>query len=250
MTISRIHAPLRKDTVIFLRNAIIEGRFKPNQRLIERELCEFVGVSRTTIREALRQLEAEGYVNNISNKGPIVASLTRKEVEDTYQVREGLEALAARIFAEKASDSEIKALDNSIQQLRNACCNESQKEMIQAKNKFYEILLIGCGNNLITTILHNLYHRITFMRLATLSYPGRYPKSLEEIEAILDGIKRRDPDAAWNACVKHVQEAKAVALKLADRTIELASNEGESEENNNVNFGFNNFPSGHNSTRE
>jgi DNA-binding GntR family transcriptional regulator len=250
MAISRTHAPLRRDTVIFLRNAIIEGRFKPNQRLIERELCDLAGVSRTTIREALRQLEAEGFVKNISNKGPIVAPITRKEVEDTYQVREGLEALATRIFAERASDSEIEALANSIQQFRNACSNRSQKEMIQAKNEFYEILLQGCKNNLIITILHNLYHRITFLRLATLSYPGRYPESLEEVEAILDGIKKRDPDAAWSACVKHIMKAKAVALKIVDQTTEFASNEGDNKGNTNVDFGFNDFSSEHNTIRE
>src|SRR5215813_3992360 len=114
MQIAVLAAPLRREIENRLRAAIVGGRFKPGERLIERELCEMLGVSRPSLREALRQLEAEELVTILPNRGPIVAALTVVEAEQLYDVRAMLEGLAARRFAETASDADIAALRQAL----------------------------------------------------------------------------------------------------------------------------------------
>ena len=105
--VQRVAAPLREQVLDLLRQAIVEHRLKPGQRLIERELVEQIGVSRTTIREVLRQLAAEGLVATIPQRGAVVAIPTAEEAAELYEVRAALESLAARRFVEHASDSQV-----------------------------------------------------------------------------------------------------------------------------------------------
>ena len=108
--VQRVAAPLREQVLDLLRQAIVEHRLKPGQRLIERELVEQIGVSRTTIREVLRQLAAEGLVATIPQRGAVVAVPTAEEAAELYEVRAALESLAARRFVEHASESQVTAL--------------------------------------------------------------------------------------------------------------------------------------------
>jgi len=112
--IERSAAPLRRQVLDELRQSIIAGRLAPGSRLIERELIAMMGVSRTVIREALRQMESEGLVANIPNKGPVVRELTLAEAKDLYSIRAVLEGLAARLFSENASAAQKKLLDQAL----------------------------------------------------------------------------------------------------------------------------------------
>ena len=105
LRVSKDHETLREKTVERLREALLNQFFAPGDRLIERELCELTGVSRTSVREALRLLESEGLIETIPNRGPIVASLSAEDAQYIYEVREALEGLAGRLFAERASDA-------------------------------------------------------------------------------------------------------------------------------------------------
>ncbi len=212
MRISREPAPIRQQTVVILRNEISEGQFKPGERLIERKLCELIGVSRTSIREALRQLEAEGLIKVIPNKGPIVATVTPEEARDIYQVREVMESLACRDFAERASTSQIEALVGMLKHFERVVPQADGRELVKAKNDFYTILLDGCGNKLVKSFLLSLHARISLLRSTSLSQPGRHLQSLKEISAIVRAIEQRDPEAAWESSVIHVRHAEAVAL--------------------------------------
>src|SRR6478735_9922967 len=104
LRVGRVAAPLREQVLDVLRQAILDFRLKPGQRLIERELIEQTGVSRTTIREVLRQLAAEGLVTTIPQKGTVVASPSVERAAELYEVRAVLEGMAARQFAERATD--------------------------------------------------------------------------------------------------------------------------------------------------
>jgi DNA-binding GntR family transcriptional regulator len=214
MFVSRVHAPVRQQTTANLRQAIIEGRFKPGERLIERELIRLTGVSRTSIREALRQLETEGLVRVIPNKGSIVASVSPEEARDIYQVRQVLEGLACRLFAETANSSQISSLTAAVRLLEEAIQKKDSRMLIRAKDSFYEILLAGCGNKMVCSLIRSLHARITYLRTMSLSQPSRPLKSLKEIKLILKAIERHDPDGAWNASVEHVHKAQAVAAQV------------------------------------
>lgn len=206
-------APIREQVVSNLRTAIISGQFEPGDRLIERELCELMSVSRTSIREALRQLETEGLVENVPNRGMIVGTLSRSEAEDIYQVRSALEELACRLYAERATDEGIAALQRCMQGIEEAYQQEGdERVLLQAKNQFYDVLLRGCGNVTIAPLLLSLRDRVSFLRSLSLSQPGRPVQSVEEVRQILQAIEQRDPEKAATACREHVRNAAKAAM--------------------------------------
>jgi GntR family transcriptional regulator, trigonelline degradation regulator len=221
MLISREPAPIRQQTIANLRNEICEGHFKPGERLIEAKLCELIGVSRTSIREALRQLEAEGLIKVIPNKGPVVATLTLEEAKDIYQVRAVMESLACRNFAERASTSQIEALAETMTRFERAALKADAKELVKAKNDFYSILLDGCGNALVKSFLLSLHARISLLRSTSMTLPGRPLQSHKEINAMVHAIAERDPEAAWESSVIHVRNAEAAALDVLTKLQEI-----------------------------
>ena len=205
-------APIREQVVANLRRAIIGGRFQPGDRLIERELCELMGVSRTSVREALRHLEVEGLVENVPNKGIIVGILTRSEAEDIYQVRAALEGLAGALYAERATAEDIATLRQAMQAIEEAYQRAEEETLLRAKNQFYDVLLRGCGNTIIAPVLLSLHDRVAFLRSLSLSQPGRPAKSVEEVRRIFQAIEQHDPEKAAVACREHVQNAANAAL--------------------------------------
>src|SRR5215472_16989961 len=118
--ITRIAAPIRTQVEQRLRQAILSGHFRPGGRLIERELCTLLGVSRTSLREALRQLEGDGLIVNIPHKGLVVATMTREEADEIFQVRAVVEGLAGRLFAERATDEQRAALQAALTAVETA----------------------------------------------------------------------------------------------------------------------------------
>jgi len=195
-----------------LRAAITSGQFAPGQRLIEKDLCDLMGVSRPSVREALRQVESEGLIVTIPNRGPTVSQLSTRDVASIYEVRGALEALAAQLFAASASDEQVAELDAAVTQLDGAYKTGDLEKIVVAKRIFYDVLLEGCGNNILPTLFRTMNARITQLRRVSLSSPKRATVSLREIRAVLRAIKRRDPDSAFKASLHHVKEASKVAL--------------------------------------
>jgi DNA-binding GntR family transcriptional regulator len=216
----RVAAPLREQVLELLRNDIVEQRLRPGHRLIERELIEQIGVSRTTIREVLRQLAAEGLVTTIPQKGAIVTALSREEAQDLYEVRAALEALAARRFAQRASAEQVTALRRSFtafERLTNA--GAEIPELLRAKNAFYDVLLEGARNTPIHSILGGLRARVALLRTTSLSQEGRPARALNEIREIVEAIEASDSEGAAEAAAHHVHQAARTALDaLAPQT--------------------------------
>jgi DNA-binding GntR family transcriptional regulator len=218
LRVNKVAAPLRQQVFEHLRAAITSCRFVPGQRLIERELCELLGVSRTSVREAMRQLESEGLITSVPHRGPIVATVTLEEGESIFEVRAVLEALAGRLFAERASAAQRSELHAAFEQIKEIFRQPDAQNRLAAKTRFYAILLEGSGNDILMGQLKAIQGRITMLRATSLSYPGRSLKTLEEMERIVAAIDARDGDAAWQACLDHVRSAAAVAkLILAKR---------------------------------
>jgi DNA-binding GntR family transcriptional regulator len=212
LKIAAVSAPLRLQIVQTLRKAILQGRFAPGARLVERELCELMGVSRVSVREAFRQLESEGIIENIPNRGPVVATLSRAQVKDVYEVRQALEALAAKLFASNATEKQIEELSNATETLALVYRSGNVEEIVAAKDVFYGVLYSGCGNEVAFQMLTILNTRISLLRRVSLSVPGRLEKSLKEVRRLLAAIRKRDGAAAWSAASVHVQKAAEAAL--------------------------------------
>src|SRR6187551_2173445 len=133
LNVSRESTSLRMLVENRLRSAIGSGLFKPGQRLIERELCEQVGVGRTSIREALRQLEAEGLVTTVPHKGPIVSTISIAEAEQLYAFRGLLESFAGRTCAERKNPEIIERLRAEVAKMKIAAAQDGREDFLSAK---------------------------------------------------------------------------------------------------------------------
>ena len=195
-----------------LREAIAAGVFAPGQRLIERELCDLLGVGRTSVREALRQLEAENLIESLPHKGPVVARISVEEARQLYSLRTLLEAHAGRCCAQTADEDFLQRLDAAVETFVKASECKERVAMIEAKTAFYDLLMEGCGNKYITRTLTGLHNQISALRLTSMSRPDRLPQSIAEIRAIAAAIRSGDPARAADACRRHIENASEVAL--------------------------------------
>jgi GntR family transcriptional regulator, trigonelline degradation regulator len=190
-----------------LQDAIIEGTFKPGERLVEAGLCEMLGVSRPSIREALRTLEAKRLVEIIPNRGPQIPVLTWEHATEIYQVRALLEGEASFIAAQRATTDDLKLLRASLAAFDAAMRTHDMSAEIASTAEFYGHLMRICGNRIIEETLSGLLARVNFLRSRSMSQPGRTKFSLREMKAIYQAIAAKDGDAARSAAVKHVENA-------------------------------------------
>ena len=215
------HVSLRERVSGHLRDAITSGVLRPGEKLKERELCELLGISRPSLREALRSLEAERLILNIPNRGPEVARLTLSEARDLYAVRRLLESFAAREFTLLASDQQIEALEETCNKLVSAALDGVGAEVIAAKTEFYSVLLTGCGNTLVQEMLGGLLTRVSLLRATSLLNPQRLPKSINEIQALVAAIKKRDATGAERISKRHLLHAERAAIKAFEKQLTI-----------------------------
>jgi DNA-binding GntR family transcriptional regulator len=173
LNVSREATTLRFLVENRLRTAIGSGVFKPGQRLIERELCEQTGVGRTSIREALRQLEAEGLVTTIPHRGPIVSTMTADEAEQLYELRALLEGYAGRECAKARDPAIIARLRAQFEKMGNVANKEDRSDLLAAKTELYAALLEGCGNVFVQRFLNMLLNRVTVLRMTSMTLKNR-----------------------------------------------------------------------------
>jgi GntR family transcriptional regulator, trigonelline degradation regulator len=218
LNIAKRTAPLRQQVEGALRQAITDGQLLPGQRLTERELTTQLAVSRTLVREALRQLESEGLITVIPHRGPVVRQLTAAEVEDLYDIRAVLEGLAARRFAREADAAALQSLDQAAADTIAAYEAADAARALEAKNRFYDILVTGAGSDSISAMLATLHTRIRQWRAVGITHPQRSPGRAEEaiagLRAISSAIRRRDPAAAESATRDEARRGAAELLRL------------------------------------
>ncbi|MEW2508223.1 GntR family transcriptional regulator [Amycolatopsis sp. NPDC047767] len=215
MAVARPPALIRDQVAAQIREAITDLRLMPGQVLIERELCETTTASRATVREALRQLESEGLVVATNGRGTVVAQLSPDDARRIYEVRTALEGMAGRLFAERATDAERRALRAALLHLEEVA--EDTRALSIAKSEFYGVLVAGAQNPELKQILDGLNRRVTLVRLASLSKPGRPQESIAEVQAICEAAVAGDGDLTERLCREHVQNAAEAAIpRLAD----------------------------------
>jgi len=210
------NVPTRDLVLRKLRDAILSGLFQPGQRLLERELVEQMGVSRTPIREALRKLELEGLVTTVPYKGPIVTLPTLEDARQLYEVRAALEGEAVALFTQRAGATGIERLHACLERAQHGLESGSIEAVLAANNAFHDEIAAGCSNPLLQSMLANLRDRIVLLRVESLSYPGRPPHSVAEHRAIVRRIARRDAQGAKRLNQAHIMHAwRAARAQLA-----------------------------------
>ena len=210
--IRQMQAPLRGKIIDALRGAIEAGALQPGDRLVERDLCERLAVSRTALREALRELQADGVIGHSETGRLIVAPLGREEAENAYRIRGALEALAVMQFIETADIDRFADVAACGAMLVAAYRSGDVPRILIAKRAFYDTICAGAGNPLAFAIINRLVLRTSSLRRRSMLRPERQARSIVEIEALLDAIARRDGAAARRAAELHVREAARSAL--------------------------------------
>src|SRR6516164_3552883 len=212
--VSREGQSLRARTVASLRKAILSLHLKPGEKLTERELCELTGVSRPLMREALRDLEAQGLISNVPHRGPAVAMLTRDDARDIYEVRSALEPMAARLFVERATDGQIEELVAMADRCRRAMAERNVLAVIDALEGFYKTLFTGAGNRMAVMLYSKagLLRAVTFQRQTDIDAK----RSMTHIARIATAVRSRDAEAAAATCLMQVKRSRDVAMRLLD----------------------------------
>jgi DNA-binding GntR family transcriptional regulator len=197
-----------------LREAIFSGDFTPGEKLNEPALCRMLGVSRTSLREALRSLNAEKLVTIIPNRGPMVTEIGWEEAQAIYQVRALLEGEALALFTQRAQEEDLEALRAALAEFEAATQASDPLQRVSSTAKFYDIILQRCGNQIIAEIVQGLVARISFLRARSMSRADRAYESMEEMRAMLTAAEARDPEAARAASIAHVNAARTVAQSV------------------------------------
>jgi DNA-binding GntR family transcriptional regulator len=212
LTAAREAASLRVKVVETLKDAILYGDFVPGEKLIERDLCDRLQISRPLLREALRQLQADGLIVNVLHKGQSVASLSVADARNIYMVRQVLERLAGEEFARNATTMQIHELHACLASMRTNAVKKNPRALLQCKNRFYDLLAEGSGNPVVGQMMTLLRNRVTILRRFTLASPGRTAQSIKELEAIVKAVEARNPTKAGQMCAIHIGKAAKIAV--------------------------------------
>jgi DNA-binding GntR family transcriptional regulator len=199
----RKHKTLREQIVFSLRESIIRGELKPGTKLTEPELATRLGISRTPIRESFRQLESEGFLTVIPRKGAVVSNITRKDIEDFFELKSLLEGYAARVAAEKMTEKDVDKLIQINKELADCAENNNYERFFTKNEEFHNYFLTLCGNEKLVEIRDTMVKRFLGFRMAALSMPGRLMESVKQHEQAIKAFKRGDGRLAEAVLVEH-----------------------------------------------
>lgn len=195
----RVYSKIRAD--------ILEGKYKNNDELRELAIGEELGVSRTPVREAFRQLELEGLIRIVPNKGAYVTGITAKDVKDIYMIRSRLEGLAARWAVENISKELMEEMEENIYLTEFHAAKGHNDQIAVLDNRFHEIIYEACNSKLLEQQLREYHEYVQRVRRKTLSTNQRSAASTEEHKMIMEAIKSGDKDQAEEFANRHIQNA-------------------------------------------
>lgn len=190
-----------------LRSDILSGTFRDQEELRENALAKVYGVSRTPVREAIRQLALEGLVDTIPNRGAYVHNIHGKDVKDVYAIRSLLEGLAARWAVENITDEQIEAMEEVLYMSEYYRKKELWEQVYKCDNKFHDLMYAASGSHLLEHMLRTFHEYVQQVRKSALQDEKRAKSSFEEHAAILDAIKKGQADAAANLAKQHIDNA-------------------------------------------
>lgn len=210
------YLPLRDVVFNTLRQAILKGELVPGERLMEKQLAERMGVSRTPIREAIRKLELEGLVIMVPRKGAEVAKITEKDIRDVLEVRATLEALAVRLACEKMDSAGQERLIKLRDEFAKAAMNHDVAKVIQKDVEFHDEIFNATNNDKLIHIVNNLREQIYRFRVKYISRMQDYSMLVSEHEAIVSSILSKDKEKAEIIAVEHIENQERAVIDMLD----------------------------------
>lgn len=214
LKIEQMPQTLREIVLGRMRAAILSGRFASGERLVERTLCDQLGVSRSVVREVIRILEAEGLVESLPNRGPMVATLDWTRARQIYDIRLLLEQGAASTCAAMADDATKTRLTAALRGIEAAFASGESLTLAQASTAFYEVIFRAAGHDIAWEIVQRLNGRISRLRAMTLATKERNVSGLARMTRICEAIAANDAPGAAQAVRDHLIDASAIAERL------------------------------------
>lgn len=208
------YLPLRDVVFNTLRQAILRGELKPGERLMEIQLANKLGVSRTPIREAIRKLELEGLVLMIPRKGAEVAEITEKSLRDVLEVRRALEELAVQLVCEKITQEQIEELKVAAKEFENTLKDGDITKIAEADVRFHDVIYMATDNQKLILLLNNLREQMYRFRVEYLKRKEVHPQLIAEHEEIIEMIEKREKGTAIKVVCEHIDNQVEAVIDI------------------------------------
>lgn len=202
------YLPLRDVVFQTLRNAILKGEIQPGERLMEIQLAQRLGVSRTPVREAIRKLELEGLAIMIPRRGAIVADITVQDLKDVLELRGALEELAVQKACDSITEEQLTKLEQTAQMFKSCLAGTDLVRCVEADMAFHEVLYEAAGNKRLQQMLLNLREQMYRYRLEYMKDRNMHRLLAEEHDTICRALKNRDKEKAGNAMRVHIENQR------------------------------------------
>jgi len=211
------YKPLREIVFETMREAIIKGQLKPAERLMEVQLAEEMGVSRTPVREAIRKLELEGFVVMVPRKGAYVAGISTRDITEVFEIRAALESVASGLAAERITEEELEELERLLVKVAECAKKGDVDKVIKYDTDFHDCLYKASRNNRLVQIISNLREQIQRFRKTSLASPGRLKDTLKEHQRIVEAISERNVQLAHDLALEHIESAENSMLEALEK---------------------------------
>ncbi len=209
------YVPLRVQVYSALRDAIVSGKLKPGERIVEDRICAELGVSRSPLREALRKLEGEGLVSILPRRGAIVTELTQRDQLDLFAVREALEGLAANLGAQHITPAELAELEDICLAMEQCIRARDMSTVVTLNTQFHELVAKTSRNRWIREFLLSIRAQTRRLYRSAIEKPDRAVESVGEHRLIIDALRQGDGVHAEALARRHVQRARDVSVSAA-----------------------------------
>ncbi len=187
-----------------IRSDILNGKYKRGEELVESSIGKELGISRTPVREAIRQLELEGLVQLVPNKGAFVTGISEKDVRDIYLIRARLEGLAARMAAKNITPELLEAMEETVVLSEYHAKKEHYEQVCEMDSKFHKLLYKASGSRILEHTLTDFHQYVQRVRMASIMQKRRMEKSNDEHDAILTAIREHDEEKAELVATRHI----------------------------------------------
>ena len=208
------YKPLRELVCDRIREAIISGVFAPGERLMEMQLAEEMGVSRTPVREAIRKLEIDGLIVMIPRRGTYVANISIKDINDVYEIRTALDELAAGLAAERMDAAGLAELKEHMMKTEQVMLAGDYVKAVTVDTQFHDVIYRAARNERLMNMVNNLREQITGIRGISMRYPGRLAETIKEHRQLVACIEARSVELAREQARIHLENAENTMMKF------------------------------------
>jgi DNA-binding GntR family transcriptional regulator len=199
--------------VIRLREDIVSGRLRPNERLVESDIAQRMKISRTPVREALQLLEAQGYLSRLPSGRLIVTDHSPSQIRNLFEIREALETMALRLACQRATEEEIEQIKETHERMREAVLARDVNKFIELNSAFHSQLYAACGNEQLLTILQSYRDQYYDRRMVRVFNAGDWRSMPKQHQRLVDAVCQRDQKLAEKAVHEHITTALRIAIE-------------------------------------